>query len=148
MNNSLRCVIDASVGIKQFIPDLLSDKVKQLFSYLNQPNTEFFVPDLFYIESTNILWKYVRAGLYSVTDVPKDLADLKSLSLQVVATAELMESAFEIAHNHQISAYNGAYVALSNKVKAPLLTLDKKLINALSNTSYDIHSFTEFTLPF
>ncbi len=148
MNNSLRCVIDASVGIKQFIPDLLSDKVKQLFSYLNQPNTEFFVPDLFYIESTNILWKYVRAGLYSVTDVPKDLADLKSLSLQVVATAELMESAFEIAHNHQISAYDGAYVALSNKVKAPLLTLDKKLINALSNTSYDIHSFTEFTLPF
>jgi predicted nucleic acid-binding protein len=82
MNNPLRCVIDASVGIKQFIPDPLSDKVKQLFSYLSQSNTEFFVPDLFYIESTNIIWKYVRAGLYSITDVPQDLAELKSLSLQ------------------------------------------------------------------
>lgn len=33
MINSLRCVIDASVGIKQFIPEPLSAKVKQLFSY-------------------------------------------------------------------------------------------------------------------
>jgi len=55
MSNCLRCVVDASVSIKQFIPDPLSAKVKQLFSHLNQPDTEFFVPDLFYIESANIL---------------------------------------------------------------------------------------------
>jgi predicted nucleic acid-binding protein len=140
-------VIDASVGIKQFIPDPLSDKVKQLFSYLSQSNTEFFVPDLFYIESTNIIWKYVRAGLYSITDVPQDLAELKSLSLQVMATAELMEDAFAIAHNHQISAYDGAYVALSDKVKAPLLTLDRKLFNALANSTYDVQFFADFSLP-
>ncbi|NBD31393.1 MAG: hypothetical protein GVY17_00070 [Cyanobacteria bacterium] len=35
----------------------------------------------FYIESTNIIWKYVRAGQYAVTDVPADLVSLKALSL-------------------------------------------------------------------
>lgn len=66
MTNSFRCAVDASVSIKQFIPDPLSDKVQQLFALLKNPDTEFFVPDLFYIESTNSIWKYVRAEQYSV----------------------------------------------------------------------------------
>lgn len=147
MINSLRCVIDASVGIKQFIPDRLSDKVKQLFSYLNEPSTEFFVPDLFYIESTNILWKYARAKMYPVQDIAQDLANLKSLSLRIVSTAELMELAFQIAHEYQISAYDGAYVALSQEVNAPLLTCDRKLINALMSSPIDVQFFPDFCLP-
>ncbi len=31
MKNSLRCVIDTSVSIKQFIPDELTSKVDQLY---------------------------------------------------------------------------------------------------------------------
>ena len=61
-NDNFECVVDSSVSIKQFIPDPLSSKVKQLFSLLNLTNTKFFVPDLFYIESTNILWKYIKVG--------------------------------------------------------------------------------------
>lgn len=55
MNTSLRYVIDTSVSIKQFIPDELTSKVDQLFAHLDNPNTQFYVPDLFYIESTNTL---------------------------------------------------------------------------------------------
>ena len=147
MTTPLRCVVDASVSIKQFIPDPLSAKVKQLFDHLSQPETEFFVPDLFYIESTNIIWKYVRAGQYAVADVSADLASLKALSLKVVSTAELMEKAFQIALNYRISAYDGAYVALSERVSAPLLTLDQKLVNALATAPYDVRSFADFSIP-
>lgn len=70
MTTFLKCVVDASVGIKQFIPDPLTPKVNQLFAHLSNPQTEIFVPDLFYIECGNILWKYVRARLYAVADVP------------------------------------------------------------------------------
>ena len=93
MTIPLRCVVDASVNIKQFIPDPLSERVKQLFAHLANPQTDFSVPDLFYIESANTLWKYVRAGLYAATDVPDDLAALKALPLGRVPTAELMEEA-------------------------------------------------------
>ena len=147
MSNPLRCVVDARVSIKQFIPDPLSAKVKQLFSHLNQPDTEFFVPDLFYIESANILWKYVRARQYSLTDVSQDLANLKSLSLRVVSTANLMEEAVVIGLSYGITAYDASYVALSERIKAPLLTLDQKLVNALATSSYDVRSFINFSIP-
>ncbi len=124
MSNFLRCVIDANVGIKRFIDDSLTPKVRQLFDTLYNPQTEIYIPDLFYIEMTNIFWKYIRAGVYSTTQFRSDLAILKAFPLTNVSTSELMEDAFHIACNYQVSAYDGAYVALSERVKAPLLTLD------------------------
>ncbi len=60
MTTYLRCLVDTSVCIKYFIADPLTAKVNQLFGYLANPQTEIFVPDLFYIECANVLWKYVR----------------------------------------------------------------------------------------
>jgi predicted nucleic acid-binding protein len=130
MTQPLRCVLDTSVSIKQFINDPLTPKVNQLLDHLPYWQTEIFVPDLFYIESTNTLLKYVRAGLYSVAEVQNDLTALKSLSLRVISMAELMGDAFQIAYTYRISAYDASYIALSQRVTAPLLTLDQKLINA------------------
>ncbi|MBD2613150.1 MAG: type II toxin-antitoxin system VapC family toxin [Nostoc sp. ZfuVER08] len=148
MSITLRCVVDASVAIKQFIPDdPLTPKVNQLFAYLGNPQTEIFVPDLFYIECGNIIWKYVRAGLYAVADVPRDLATLKSFPLRVVSTADLMADAVSIGLTHKISAYDGSYVALSQQLGAILLTLDAKLVKALSTSSYNICLFNDFQVP-
>lgn len=146
MSEFLRCVIDANVGIKRFIADPLTPKVRQLFDTLYNSQTEIYIPDLFYIETANIFWKYVRAGLYSATEVQIDLATLKDFPLRVVSTAELMEDAFQIAFNYRISAYDGAYVALSERVKAPLLTLDQKLVNALATSAYEVCFFADFFL--
>ena len=60
---------------------------------------------------------------------------------------ELMEEAFTIAFNFGISAYDAAYVALSRRVNAPLLTLDKKLIKALAKSSFNLRYFVDFTFP-
>jgi predicted nucleic acid-binding protein len=49
--------------------------------------------------------------------------------------------------NYRISAYDGAYVALSQRVSAPLLTLDQKLVNALATAPYDVRSFADFFIP-
>jgi len=69
MTAPLRCVLDTNICIKQFIADPLNSKVNQLFDHLNDPRTEFFVPDLFYIECANVFWKYVRANLYMAEQV-------------------------------------------------------------------------------
>ncbi|OUL37507.1 twitching motility protein PilT [Nostoc sp. T09] len=148
MTIPLRCVVDASVAIKQFIPgDPLIPKVNQLFAHLTNPQTAIFVPDLFYIECGNIIWKYVRARLYAVSDVPADLSTLKRFPLRVVSTADLMVDAVIIALTHGISAYDASYVALSQQVDATLLTLDGKLVRALANSSYDVCSFNDFAVP-
>ncbi len=86
MNDPWRCVLDVSVSTKQFIDDPLSPKVARLLDFLSAPQTEIFVPDLFYIETTNTLWKYARAGLLTSAEVQANLASLKALPLQVVST--------------------------------------------------------------
>ncbi|WP_414586181.1 type II toxin-antitoxin system VapC family toxin [Scytonema sp. PCC 10023] len=147
MTTPFRCVVDASVGIKQFVPDPLTPKVNQLFAHLANPQNQFFVPDLFYIECANILWKYVRAGLYAAGDVPADLVSLKTFPLRVVSTVDLVEDAVSIALAYNISAYDASYVALSQQVGATLLTLDQRLIRALGATSYDVCLLNDFEIP-
>lgn len=147
MSLPLRCVVDTSVCIKQFIPDPLSIKVDQLFAHLTLPQTQLFVPDLLYIECANTLLKYIRAGRYSASDIQLDLASLGALSLFVIPTAELMEEAMMIGLAHSISAYDACYVALSHQASAPLLTQDGKLVKALASTTYDVYLFNDFSVP-
>jgi predicted nucleic acid-binding protein len=147
MTTPIKCVVDASVCIKQFLPDPLSAKAQQLFAHLANPLREIYIPDLFYIESANALWKYVRAGQLTATQVQANLATLKALSLRVVSTAELMEEAVTIAIAYGISAYDASYVALSQRVTAPLLTLDQRLVNTLATAPYDVRLFTDFSVP-
>ncbi|MEO1210551.1 MAG: type II toxin-antitoxin system VapC family toxin [Cyanobacteria bacterium J06638_20] len=143
----LRCVIDTNICIKQFVADPLTPKVHQLFDHLNIPETEFFAPDLLYIECANVLWKYVRANLYTASQIQADLADLKALRFQVVSSRELMEGAVQIGINLGITAYDGCYVALAQKVDAPLLTLDERLVKAAAQSNFDVRLFTDFPIP-
>jgi len=96
MTVPLRCVLDTNICIKQFIADPLTAKVNQLFDCLDDRAVEFFVPDLFYIECANSLWKYVRANLYTAEQVQADLSDLKALRFQVTSTKDLMIKAVQI----------------------------------------------------
>jgi predicted nucleic acid-binding protein len=147
MTASLRCVIDTNICIKQFINDPLTPKVNQLFDHLNDPSCEFYIPDLFYIECANVFWKYVRANLYSIEQVETDLSDLKDLRLQVTAAKDLMLEAVHLGPHYGISAYDGCYVSLSRQVNAPLITLDQKLVSAMTNSEFDVRSFTSFEIP-
>ena len=76
MTASLKYVVDASVGIKKFIIEPLTSKVNQLFAHLSDPDAQLYIPDLFYIECTNIAWKYIRAGLYNSAEAQQQLANL------------------------------------------------------------------------
>ena len=129
----LRYVIDASVGIKLFVDEVYSDKVQTLFNKLAADIPAiFYVPDLFYIECTNILLKYTRRFGRSLEDSRADLLDLGRLALRVVSTAELMHDALLLAVEHDITAYDAYYAVLASRLELPLITADEKLVKAVS----------------
>ena len=131
-NLPARWVVDVSVGIKLFIPEEHSPEAKGLFlGIADNPSFQPFVPDLFYAECANILWKYVRRSGYSASDAIKDITGPKSLSLKSVPTARLMPKALDLALKWEISAYDGCYVALAEELKSPLITADQKLFKRL-----------------
>lgn len=148
MTASLECVIDTNIAIKQFINDPLTEKTNQLFAHLDHdPSARFFVPDLFYIECTNVLRKYVRANLYPAESVESDLIDLKALRLISLPTKALMVEAAQISSEYAVSAYDGSYMALSHQAQVPFLTLDKRLFNSLIDSPFNVQLFTNFEVP-
>jgi predicted nucleic acid-binding protein len=147
MTTSLKCVVDASVGIKKFIIDPLTPKVDQLFAHLDDPDARLYIPDLFYIECTNIAWKYIRAGSYDSTEAQENLAALKLLRFTPTPTSNLMLEALRLSVTYGISAYDASYVALAQQRSAPLLTQDQRLANALKNTNFNVQLFSDFVVP-
>jgi len=127
------CVVDASVGIRLFLPEEHAEQVQKLFeSALDDPCDTIFVPDLFFIECANVLWKKVRRGEYSQDMARQNLADLLALDLPTTPTSELMARALQIACEHGVTAYDACYVALAEVKEAPLLTADNRLRDALA----------------
>ena len=128
----LRLIVDASVGIKLFVDEEYSNKVHSLFEQLAaDPPANLYVPDLFYIECTNILLKYTRRFGRSVEDSRADLVDLSRLSLRVVPTAKLMEDALLLGAEQNITAYDACYAVLASRLALPLVTTDKPLAKAV-----------------
>jgi predicted nucleic acid-binding protein len=145
---ALDCVVDASVGIKLFVAEPLSDEAHALFSHLaDDPPARLHVPDLFYIECTNILWKYVRRLGLASEDARLYVEQLGQLALRSRPTAELAADALEIALAYDISAYDAAYVALSARLGLPLITADERLARALVVKPFDVRSLSLFTGP-
>ena len=86
------CVLDASVGIKLSLVEELSGQADRLFDQLaGYRPARFYVPDLFYLECANILWKYVSRFGYPPENARQDVTDLRSLALVTVSAADLLE---------------------------------------------------------
>jgi predicted nucleic acid-binding protein len=135
-------VIDSNISVKLFIPDALSAKADDLFLNLQNPETQFFIPDLFYIEFTNVLWKYVRANQYTAEQSKIAIQQIQSLPLRVTPTKDLMVDALNLSVTYGISAYDASYVTLSQRENVPFLTMDVKLINSLSTSNFDVRLFS------
>lgn len=128
----LRCVLDASVGIKLFVEEEFSDKVQRLFAKLAEdPQVEIHVPDLFYIECANILLKYTRRFDRPLEDSLADIKDLNELALTVTSTTELVEDALKLASEKKLTAYDACYAVLAQKLGLPLITADGPLAKAI-----------------
>jgi predicted nucleic acid-binding protein len=127
------CVIDASVGVKLFLDDPLSEAAHALFAQLTtDPPAHFYVPDLFYIEVTNVLWKYVRWQVMAPENAKDYLEQLAQIALSSIPTSELMVDALSLAMAKEISASDGCYLTLANRLDAPLITADQQLAKILN----------------
>jgi predicted nucleic acid-binding protein len=136
---SFDCVVDASVGIKLFLVEDLSARADALFDHLTDaPPARFYVPDLFFIECTNTLWKYVRRFDYPAEVAEQDVADLVQLPLKVVSTAALAGSALAMAVEHGSAAYDVAYMVLARYLSLPLVTADEALVSRFAETDADV----------
>jgi predicted nucleic acid-binding protein len=141
------CVVDANVILKLYFQQDGSDKARALFALLRSEDTRFYVPDLVYAECVNAFAQFSRLAAYPAREAREDLADLLQLRLHVVPTAELALQALDISLRHQVAGYDACYVALAQRVNAPLITADEKLVRGLAGKGLPVRSLASFDVP-
>ncbi len=128
-------VLDASVAAKWFLPragEPLADEALALLRRYAVGDVEFTVPDLFWAEFGNILWKCVRAGRLSEKLAADALSGILHDSLPTVSGRDLADDALAIALSTGRTVYDAMYVALAVQRNAAFVTADERLVSALA----------------
>jgi predicted nucleic acid-binding protein len=126
-------VADASVLAKWFLPDeTLREQAMQLLSRYTLGELRLIVPDLFWPEFGNILWKAVRQGRCSQQSANTAVSSIRERNLPTISSRDLIADAFAIASKFNRTVYDGLYVALAMALNTQLVTADERLANALA----------------
>ena len=121
-----RWVVDASVAIKWFVPEVHSDAALRLLD----GDKVLLAPDLLIPELGNIVWKKVRRGEMDERTGREVLRAFALVPLQIHPSRPLLDLAFDVAHGTGTTVYDGMYVALATTQGCPLATADRKLLDA------------------
>ncbi|MEH2285660.1 MAG: type II toxin-antitoxin system VapC family toxin [Nostoc sp.] len=125
-------VLDASIAIKWFIPEVYSDAARRLVA----SNHTFLVPDFFFPEVGNVLWKRVRRGEDTAENARQTLTDLNAVPVEVYLSQPLMPLALDIAFQTDRAVYDSLYLALAITQQCQMVTADEKFYNALKTSAY------------
>jgi predicted nucleic acid-binding protein len=128
-------VVDASVAAKWFLPaagETLTQQALQLLTRYAAGELRFLVPDLFWAEFANIMWKAVRQRRWPQASAEVAVRAMRDRNFPSVSSLTLLEDAFAIASTFDRTVYDGIYVALALTSKTELITADERLANALA----------------
>jgi predicted nucleic acid-binding protein len=129
-------VLDASVALKWVVPSanepLAAESLRLLKRYTDG-EINFIVPDIFWAEVGNVLWKGVRQQRWQPGFAGTTAADMRVRDFFTVASQELLVEALTIALAHDRSVYDCLYVALAIQFKIEMITADERLANALAS---------------
>jgi predicted nucleic acid-binding protein len=120
-------VVDASVVVKWFVPEVHSDAARRL---LTRPH-EYVAPDLLFAEAANTIWKKIRRGELTGEQGQGLVADIRRIAVDSVPCRALAEDAHALAAATGRTVSDAMYVVLAVRFDTRLLTADDRLEAAL-----------------
>ena len=128
-------VLDAGVAVKWMIPaanETYTVESIELLRRYSAGEINFIVPDVFWAEVGNVLWKGARQRRWPQTVAEKAVSDIADRKFFTVSSLTLLPDALKIAFAHDRSVYDCLYVALAIQFKTKMITADERLANALA----------------
>lgn len=123
-------VIDASVAVKWFLPEVHAEAARRVL----RPQQELLAPDLIWAEVGNVLWK--KSSRTEITsEAARDiLRDFHRFPLRTYTVKSLLQPAWDLAERFHISVYDSLYLALAVSRGCTLVTADRQFYDSLRNT--------------
>lgn len=121
-------IVDASVVVKWFVVEELHAEARDLLT-----GTEaLFAPDILATEVANALWAKAARG---EIDEPVALRDVAAVSgrgePELRPSPPLAPRAFSLARQLNHPVYDCVYLALAERLDAPLVTADRRFVAAV-----------------
>ncbi len=117
-------VVDASVAAQWVLPEAQSEAANAL----RRSGEAIIAPDLVYAEVGNAIWKRAIQGELSAATAAEALIAAAGAFTSLIPMAELARRATELAIAHKHPIYDCFYLALAERERAPLVSVDKKLL--------------------
>jgi predicted nucleic acid-binding protein len=118
------CVIDCSF----FMGWLLPDEKNQNFDF---SLFSIYVPSIFFLECLNVLATAVKKQRITKNQCEECITSFKELPFNVdhfSSTQESLDTISRLSEEHDLTSYDASYLELALRLKAPLGTFDKKMI--------------------
>jgi predicted nucleic acid-binding protein len=128
-------VIDVSVAAKWLLPasrETLVEEAEAVLVRYSRNEVRLLVPDLFWSEFGNVLWKAVWQKRFDEQTALRALNQMRDYRLETRAAEPLLDHALALATRFNRSLYDSIYVALAVESKTQLITADERLANAVA----------------
>lgn len=124
-------VIDASVAIKWFVPEILEAEAKRWLD----PSHVLYAPELLLSEVGNILWKKTRLKEVTEAEALQIASELKQSPITLISSLDLFSDALTLAQSTGRTVYDCMYLAAAIRQGCQLVTADRRFYDALQLTS-------------
>lgn len=117
-----RFVVDTSVAVKWFLPEIYSDAAARLLD----PEISLSAPDLITSEIGNTLWKKLRRNELSRDEATDVLVAFETIGVEIHSSRALLTPAFHLAAALDRTVYDSMYLALAIAQDCALITADAR----------------------
>jgi predicted nucleic acid-binding protein len=120
------CVVDCSF----FISCLLPDESNKDFDF---SAFSVYVPSVFFLECLNVLETALKKQRITKNQYEECIKSFKDLPFYVDYFSSVQGSLYVISllsQKYNLTSYDASYLELASRLKSPLGTLDKKIIEA------------------
>ncbi|MEM2997191.1 MAG: type II toxin-antitoxin system VapC family toxin [Candidatus Bathyarchaeia archaeon] len=124
-----RVVIDASVAAKWIIPgEPWEAEARGLMEKIASGEVEAYAPPLLPYEVASVISRAISRGVINLSEGAEALKALGQLGLKITAIGwDDQAEILEIATTSKLTIYDSAYLQLSKRVAAKLITADDEL---------------------
>lgn len=126
-------VIDASVAVKWYIPEIFENEAAKLFPR----RAEFHVPELIIPEFSNIIWKKLSRGFLTKVEATEIITSFSLNRWSLHSHRSFTKSSFIGAAETGLTVYDWTYLALAISLNGQFITADEKFFNKLKDSSFN-----------
>ena len=134
----MKFVVDASVMIKWYVPEVYEHEATMLFNGKH----DFHIPELALSEFCNVIWMKVRRGEITKIEGEKIVFAFSLCSekkIIVHSHRKIIKAAYTGAESSGKTVYDWTYLALAVSLSCEMITADGKFYKALENTPVKNH---------